>query len=95
MRGQREGTRGKLNKAVKREGRQKSAAISREVGQREDFFFLESERLDLAKESTCNAGDAGDTSLIPGLGRSPGDRHGTNSSVLAWRIPWTEEPGGL
>ena len=19
----------------------------------------------------------------------------TNSSILAWRIPWTEEPGGL
>ena len=36
------------------------------------------------KESACNAGDLG---LIPGLGRSPG--------ILAWRIPWTEEPGGL
>ena len=20
---------------------------------------------------------------------------GTHSSILAWRIPWTEEPGGL
>ena len=32
---------------------------------------------------------------IPGLGRSPGEGQVTHSSVLAWRIPWTEEPGGL
>ena len=44
------------------------------------------------KESACNAGDLG---LIPGLGRSPGGGHGTPSSILIWRIPWTEEPGGL
>ena len=30
----------------------------------------------------------------PGLGRSPGEGNGCHSSVLAWRIPWTEEPGG-
>ena len=28
------------------------------------------------KESTCNAGDKGDSSLIPGLGRSPRGGHG-------------------
>ena len=28
------------------------------------------------KESTCNSGDTGDMSLIPGLGRSPGGGHG-------------------
>ena len=44
------------------------------------------------KESACNAGDPGS---IPGLGRSPGGRMATHSSILAWRIPWTEEPGGL
>ena len=32
--------------------------------------------------------------MIPGLGRSPGGGN-THSSVLACRIPWTEEPGGL
>ena len=32
----------------------------------------------------------------PSRGRSsPGDRHGNRSSILTWRIPWTEEPGGL
>ena len=44
---------------------------------------------------------AGDMGLIPGSGRFPGGRHGNplpthgNPSILAWRIPWTEEPGGL
>ena len=33
--------------------------------------------------------------LIPGLERSPGGGHGNHSSILAWRIPWTEEPDGL
>ena len=44
------------------------------------------------KESACNAGDLG---LIPGLGRSPGAGPGNPPSILAWRIQWTEEPGGL
>ena len=31
------------------------------------------------------------------LGRedSPEEEMTTRSSILAWRIPWTEEPGGL
>ena len=33
--------------------------------------------------------------LDPWSGRFPGGRHATRSSILAWRIPWTEEPGGL
>ena len=31
---------------------------------------------------------------MPGLRRSPGGGHGTHSSIVAWRIPWTEEPRG-
>ena len=46
------------------------------------------------KESACNAGDTGDVGSIPGLGRSPEEEMATHSSILAWRIPWTEEPGG-
>ena len=42
------------------------------------------------KEFSCNARDPGS---IPGMGRSPGVA--THSSILAWRIPWTEKPGGL
>ena len=41
------------------------------------------------KESACIVRDLG---LIPGLGKSPGG--GPHSSILDWRIPWTEEPGG-
>ena len=37
---------------------------------------------------------AGDLGLILGLGRSPGGV-ATHSSILAWRIPRTEDPGGL
>ena len=44
------------------------------------------------KESACSAEDLGS---IPGLGRSPGEGNGNHSSILAWRIPWTEDPGGL
>ena len=49
----------------------------------------------VVKESACNVGDTGNTGLIPGLGRSPGEEMATHSSILAWRIPWTEEPGRL
>ena len=47
------------------------------------------------KESACNVGDLGS---ILGLGRSLGEDPlekgmATHSSILAWRIPWTEEPG--
>ena len=33
---------------------------------------------------------------IPGSGRaSGGGILATHSSILAWKIPWTKEPGGL
>ena len=40
------------------------------------------------KESACSAGDPGQEDPL---------KKGTaiNSSILAWRIPWTEESGGL
>ena len=49
----------------------------------------------MVKNLLANAGDVRDVGLIPGSGRSPGGGHGNNSSILAWRIPWTEEPGRL
>ena len=33
--------------------------------------------------------------MTPGSGRSPGDEMATHSSILAWKIPWTGEAGGL
>ena len=46
------------------------------------------------KNPSANAGDARDASLIPGPGRSLGEGNGNHSSILAWEIPRTEEPGG-
>ena len=39
--------------------------------------------------------NAGDRSLIPGPGRSLEEEMATHFSILAWRIPWTEESDGL
>ena len=44
------------------------------------------------KESAHKAGDVG---LIPGSGRLLEKEMTTYSSILAWKILWTEEPGGL
>ena len=49
----------------------------------------------MVKESAYNTGDTGDSVLITGSGRSPGGGNATHSSILAWKISWTEEPGGL
>ena len=55
----------------------------------------------LVKNLIVDAGDRRDTGLIPELGRSLGEEHANPhanpipSSILAWRIPWTEEPGRL
>ena len=46
----------------------------------------------MVKNPPSNAGDIG---LIPGSGRSPGEGMATYSSILAWKTPWTEEPGVL
>ena len=44
------------------------------------------------KESTCNVGDLGSST---GLGRFPEEGNGYHSSILIWRIPFTEKPGRL
>ena len=47
------------------------------------------------KESACNAGDTGDVSSIPGWEDPLEEGLAADSSILAWRIPWTEEPSGV
>ena len=39
--------------------------------------------------------NARDTGSIPGLGRPLEGEMASHSSILAWEIPWTEEPSGL
>ena len=45
-----------------------------------------------SKKATCNAGD-----LFWSLGQEDPLKKemASHSSILAWRVPWTEEPGGL
>ena len=45
--------------------------------------------------NSCQCRNWGDVSLISGLGRSPEKEMATLSSILTWKIPQTEEPGGL
>ena len=48
------------------------------------------------KEPACQCRGHRNTGSISASGRSPGEKGmATHSSILAWRIPWTEEPGGL
>ena len=47
------------------------------------------------KESASNEGDKGDTGSIPGSGRSPGGGRDYPLQYSCWKVPWTEEPGGL
>ena len=49
----------------------------------------------MVKNPPTNAEDTRGSALIPRLGRSPGGGSGNNSSIPAWKILWTEEPGGL
>ena len=47
------------------------------------------------KQSACNVGDTGDTSSSL-VGKIPLEKEmAIHSSILVWRIPWTEEPGRL
>ena len=45
-----------------------------------------------SKESACKAGDPGS---IPGVGNPLEKEVAIHSSSIAWKIPWTEQPGRL
>ena len=50
----------------------------------------------VVKHSPANVGDARDAGLIPAVRKDPLEEEmATHSDILAWRIPRTEEPGGL
>ena len=48
------------------------------------FTFWASQMVLVVERRACN----------PWVGKTPGGGHGTHSSILAWGIPRTEEPGG-
>ena len=58
-------------------------------------MFRGSQMALMIKNLPANAGDIRDVSLIPGSGRPLEEGMATHCSILAWGIPWTEEPGGL
>ena len=48
----------------------------------------------MAKESTCNAGDTQEMQVLIPRWEDPLEKvKATHSTILAWRIPRTEEPG--
>ena len=48
----------------------------------------------MVKNPPANAGDAGNSGLIPGWEDPLKEEMATPSSILAWKIPWAEECGG-
>ena len=50
----------------------------------------------VVKNTPVNAGDIRVAGSIPESGEDPLEEGiATHSNILAWRIPWTKEPGGL
>ena len=49
----------------------------------------------VVKNLSASAGDVRDVGSIPGQEDPLEKGMATHSSTLAWRIPWTKEPGGL
>ena len=56
--------------------------------------IVDSQVVLIVKNLPANAGDVRDMGLTPGLGTSLEEGMAIHSSFLAWRISWTEEPGG-
>ena len=59
------------------------------------FFTWEAKVLLVVKNPATSAGDKRDMGSVPGPGRSPVGGHDSPLQYSSWRIPWTEEPGGL
>ena len=49
----------------------------------------------MVKTPLANAGDVRDAGSILGWEDTLEEGMATHPSILVWRIPWTEEPGGL
>ena len=73
--------------AVTRQNRQKSLSSG--------VYWQETIKIS-RNNKFCNAGDRGSIpGSIPGSGRPMEKEMATHSTILDWRIPWTEDPGGL
>ena len=65
-----------------------------DIWQNEYNYVKFKNKIKLKKKKNTPA-SAGDVGSVPGFGSSPGGGNGSHSSIHAWDIPWTEEPGGL
>ena len=59
------------------------------------YVYITSQVVLVIKGSSDTAGDLRDMSLISGWEDPLEEGMAAHSSVLTWRIPWTEESGGL
>ena len=59
------------------------------------FYYQASQVVLVVKNLPANAGDVRAAVFDPWVGKDPlQEGMATHSSILAWRIPWTEEHGG-
>ena len=72
-----------------------SKALGASEKHQECRAFPELRRVLLVAQMVKNLPEVQETLVQSGSGRSPEKGMTTHSSVLAWRIPQTEEPGGL
>ena len=49
----------------------------------------------MVRTPPANGGDAADAGSISVSRSTPEKEMSTHSSILAWEVPWTEEPSGL
>ena len=67
----------------------------RETKRNPQLSGLLGELVESGKELTCQCRGLKRLGSIPWSGRSPEQGVTTHSSILAWRVPRAEEPGGL
>ena len=61
-----------------------------------NLLLMLSQGFSVVKSSPANAGYIRDAGVRPLGQEDPLEKDvATHSIILAWRIPWTEEPGGL
>ena len=59
------------------------------------YALWASKEVIVVKNLPANTGAIRDVGSVPRLGRTPGRGPGNPLQYSCWRIPWTEEPGGL
>ena len=94
-----EASHGLLTMTPPLQGWDQDPGLEFQVGKNSYVWCLEHDRQGASQAALvvtnppANAGYITDAGSMPGLGRSPGEEMATHSSILAGKIPWTEEQG--